>query len=286
MALDRLQKILSRAGVTSRRKAEELIVAGRVRVDGRVVSELGSKADLRRQRVELDGRRITAEPFVYLVLNKPRGVVTTLHDPEGRTTVASLVRAAGARVVPVGRLDYHTSGVLLLTNDGELQSVLQHPSRGVPKVYVAKVQGALDAERIERWGQSVELDGKRTLPAAVRLLRIEGDKTWIEVTLREGKNRQVRRLGEAAKAPVLRLSRISFAGITAEGLKPGQWRHLTADELIALQRAYGVPRRVRPPPEAAFRAGPNPSRKSPPRGPHPRRAPARPQQPPRARRRR
>ena len=284
MALDRLQKILSRAGVTSRRKAEELILAGRVRVDGRVVSELGSKADPRRQSVELDGRRITAEPFVYLVLNKPRGVVTTLHDPEGRTTVASLVRTAGARVVPVGRLDYHTSGVLLLTNDGELQSVLQHPSHGVPKVYVAKVQGALDAERIERWGQSIDLDGKRTQPANVRLLRVEGDKTWIEVTLREGKNRQVRRLGEAAKAPVLRLSRLSFAGITAEGLRPGQWRHLTADELIALQRAHGVPRRVRPPPGSALRAGSNPSRKSLPRAAHSRRAPGRPRQPPRARR--
>jgi 23S rRNA pseudouridine2605 synthase len=284
MALDRLQKILSRAGVTSRRKAEELILAGRVRVDGRIVSELGSKADPRRQRVELDGRRILAEPFVYLVLNKPRGVVTTLHDPEGRTTVASFVRSAGARVVPVGRLDYHTSGVLLLTNDGELQSVLQHPSRGVPKVYVAKVQGVLDAERIQRWGQSVELDGKRTQPAGVHLLRVEGDKTWIEVTLREGKNRQVRRLGEVAKTPVLRLSRIAFAGITAEGLKPGQWRHLTADELVALQRAYGVPRRVRPPHESVLRASASPSRKSPLRAAHSRRAPARPRPPPRARR--
>ena len=284
MGLDRLQKILSRAGVTSRRKAEELVVAGRVRVDGRVVRELGSKADPRRQRVEVDGRRITAEPFVYLVLNKPRGVVTTLHDPEGRPTVGGLVRAAGVRVVPVGRLDYHTSGVLLLTNDGELQSVLQHPSRGVPKVYVAKLQGALDVDRLERWGQSVVLDGKRTQPADVQLLRVEGDKTWIEVTLREGKNRQVRRLGEAANTPVLRLSRLSFAGITAQGLKPGQWRHLTSDELVALQRAYGVPRRVRAVREDALRAAPNPSRKSRPRAAHPPRAPARPRPPPRARR--
>jgi 23S rRNA pseudouridine2605 synthase len=245
MSEERLQKILSRAGVASRRKAEELIKAGRVRVDGRVVTELGAKADPRKQRVEVDKQRILAEPLVYVLLNKPRGVVTTLRDPEGRPTVAGLVRGAGARVVPVGRLDYHTSGVLVLTNDGELQSVLQHPRHNVPKVYVAKVQGVLDESAIERWGESLVVDGARTRPAAVRLLRVEGDKTWIEVTLREGKNRQVRRLGEAARTPVLRLSRLSFAGLTAEGLRPGQWRHLTTDELLSLQKAFGVPRRAR-----------------------------------------
>jgi 23S rRNA pseudouridine2605 synthase len=291
MALERLQKILSRAGISSRRKAEELIEAGRVRVNGRVVTELGTRADPRRDGVEVDGRRITAEPRVYLVLNKPRGVVTTLHDPEGRPTVGALVRGAGARVVPVGRLDYHTSGVLLLTNDGELQSVLQHPSRGVPKVYVAKVQGVLDEARIERWGQSLVVEGKRTQPASVRLLRVEGDKTWIEVMLQEGKNRQVRRLGEAARTPVLRLSRLSFAGITVEGLRPGQWRHLTADELVSLQRAYGVPRRVRPHREpvqparrGAFTAAPSPSRKTRPKQRSQGKAPARRPQAPGARR--
>ncbi|MFO7178389.1 MAG: pseudouridine synthase [Pseudomonadota bacterium] len=245
MAEERLQKLLARAGIASRRAAERLILAGRVSVDGRIVRELGVRADPRRARVEVDGRRIVPEPLVYLVLNKPRGVVSTLSDPEGRTTVRDLLRDVGVRVVPVGRLDYHTSGALLFTNDGEFASRLQHPRGGVPKEYVAKVRGVVDEAGLARLQQSITIEGRATRPAEVRILRVEDSKTWLAITLREGRNRQVRRLGEAAGYPVLRLSRTAHAGITTEGLRPGQWRYLTRDELVALKKAYGVPQRVR-----------------------------------------
>src|SRR5688500_9192290 len=212
MSEERLQKVLARAGISSRRSAEELILKGRVSVDGKIVRELGVRADSRHQRVEVDGRRIVAEPFVYLILNKPRGVMCTLSDPEGRETIADLIRGVGSRVVPVGRLDYHTSGALLLTNDGDFALKLQHPSGMVPKEYVAKVRGVLNEDSIERFSRSIEIDGRRTQPADVRLLRVEGDKTWLSITLHEGKNRQVRRLGEDAGFPVLRLSRLAQAG--------------------------------------------------------------------------
>jgi 23S rRNA pseudouridine2605 synthase len=169
----------------------------------------------------------------------------TLSDPEGRKTIAELLRGIGVRVVPVGRLDYHTSGALLCTNDGEFAGKLLHPRGGVPKDYVAKVRGVLDEEALERWRESIEIEGRATQPAEVRLLRVEGDKTWISIVLKEGRNRQVRRLGEATGNPVLRLARLAHAGISAEGLRPGQWRYLTRDELIELKRAYGVPRAVR-----------------------------------------
>lgn len=246
MAAERLQKVLAQAGVASRRKAEELIVAGRVRVDGKVVTELGVRADPRTSRIELDGRRVVAEPLVYGVLHKPRGMVTTLSDPEGRPTIRELLDRVGVRVVPVGRLDFHTSGALLFTNDGEFAAKLAHPSTRAPKVYVAKVKGSLDERHIARWCESIHIDGRSTRPADIRVLRDEGDKTWIEVTLREGRNRQVRRLGEHAQTPVLRLARLSQAGITSEGLLPGEWRWLTVDELTSLKRAYGVPHKVRP----------------------------------------
>lgn len=247
MAAERLQKILARAGVTSRRHAEELILAGRVSVGGRVVTELGSRADPRKERVELDGRAVMPERFVYLVLHKPRGVVCTLRDPDGRPTVAELVRGVSARVVPVGRLDFNTSGVLLMTNDGEFADGLAHPKRAVVKVYVAKVTGAVDDAAVARWSKSIVVDGRATKPAEVKRLRIVSGKTWLEIRLREGRNRQVRRLGEATGFPVMRLARLEFAGITAEGLRPGQWRALSRDELIKLKKAYGVPRRVRAP---------------------------------------
>jgi 23S rRNA pseudouridine2605 synthase len=247
MALERLQKLLARAGIASRRRAEDLIVAGRVSVDGQVVSELGARADTRRSRVEVDGRRIVSEDFVYGVLHKPRGTVCTLRDPEGRETVRDLLRGVGARVVPVGRLDYHTSGVLLFTNDGEFASTLQHAKTKAPKVYVAKLRGLVGDQALERLRDSIVIDGRQTRPAAARVLRREGDKTWVEFTLEEGRNRQIRRLGDHANSPVLRLARIAHAGITAEGLRPGTWRLLSVDELVKLKKQYGVPKRVRRP---------------------------------------
>jgi 23S rRNA pseudouridine2605 synthase len=244
MAIERLQKILASAGVASRRHAETMITDGRVRVNGRVVTELGTRADPNVDKVEVDGRRLVAEDLVYLVVHKPRLVVSTLDDPEGRPTVKHLVRGVPARVHPVGRLDFHTSGVLLMTNDGDLTQGLLHPRREVPKTYIVKVTGEMQEKDVERWAKGVELDDGLTAPAKVRMVRHEAGKTWLEVTIHEGRNQQIRRMGDATGFPVMRLARLSFAGIDAEGLRPGAWRHLTREELIALRDAYGVPRKV------------------------------------------
>lgn len=243
--MERLQKLIARAGVASRRAAEEIILAGRVRVNGRVITELGAKADLFKDKIEVDGKRLVSETPVYLVFHKPRNVVSTLHDPEGRPAVADYLREAGARVYPVGRLDFATSGVLLVTNDGDFANGLLHPRGGVPKTYIVKTHGVMAEEDLEKWRTGVMLDDGITLPAEVRLLRHEGDKTWLEVELREGRNQQIRRMGDATGFPVMRLARTSFAGVTSEGLRPGESRPLTVDELIDLRDHFGVPKRVR-----------------------------------------
>jgi len=242
---ERLQKIISRAGLASRRAGEEIILAGRVRVNGRVVTELGAKADLGQDTIEVDGRRVVPEAARYLVLHKPRGVVSTLSDPEGRPTVAGLLEGAGVRLYPVGRLDFATSGVLLVTNDGDFANGLLHPRGGVPKTYVVKTRGVMTEDDLEHWRTGVQLEDGKTLPADVHFLRHEDGKSWFEVTLREGRNQQIRRMGEASGFPVMRLARTSFAGIGSEDLRPGQWRSLTLDELLALRQEYGVPRKIR-----------------------------------------
>lgn len=239
-----MQKILARAGVTSRRAAEDLISSGRVRVNGRVVTELGTRASSR-DKIEVDGRRIVFEAPRYIVVHKPRGVVSTLADPEGRPTVGELFARVGTRVYPVGRLDFATSGVLLATNDGEFANGLLHPRKAVPKTYVMKVKGTMTDADVDRWRKGVPLDDGPTLPAQARLIRHEDDKTWLEVTLYEGRNQQIRRMGEATGFPVMRLARVSFAGITHEDLRPGELRSLTVDELEHLRTEYGVPKRVR-----------------------------------------
>jgi len=246
----RLQKVLARAGVASRRAAEELIKAGRVRVDGHVVTELGTKVDPRSRNIEVDGRRIVREAPVYIALHKPRGVVSTMSDPEGRPSVRELLKDVPARVYPVGRLDFNTSGVLVATNDGDFAEGLLHPRKTVPKTYVVKLQGIMRDEDVDQWRHGIDLEDGKTAPARVRLLRHEGDKTWLELTITEGRNQQVRRMGDATHFRVMRLARTSFAGITSEGLAPGRWRYLTADELTALKKDHGVPRRVVQPPMA------------------------------------
>lgn len=251
---ERLQKIISRVGFASRRAGEQIILAGRVRVNGRVVTELGTKADVREDNVEVDGRRLVPEAPRYLVLHKPRGVVSTLSDPEGRPTVASLLTSAGTRLYPVGRLDFATSGVLLVTNDGEFANALLHPRGGVPKTYVLKVNGLMQQEDLDRWERGVELEDGRTHPAEVRFIRHEEGKTWFEITIREGRNQQIRRMGQATGFSVMRLSRVSFAGVTSEGLRPGEFRPLSVDELMNLREQFGVPKRVRGAASAAARA--------------------------------
>jgi 23S rRNA pseudouridine2605 synthase len=256
--MERLQKILAHGGIASRRAAEALITSGRVRVNGRVITELGAKADPRRDRVEVDGKRVVAEPYVYILVHKPRGVVATMSDPEGRPTVRELIGSVPGRVYPVGRLDFATSGVLLATNDGEFADGLLHPRKAVPKTYVLKVKGKMEEDDLSRWRKGVKLEDGMTLPADVHLIRHEGDKTWFELTIREGRNQQIRRMGEATGFPVMRLARVAFAGVTSEGLPPGKWRHLSRDELMTLRKTFGVPRSIVTPP-----AKPAPTRRQP-----------------------
>lgn len=239
MAKERLQKVLAQAGVASRRGAEQLIDAGRVRVNGRVVREQGLTVDFR-DVVELDGRRVVAEKPVYFLLHKPRKVVTTLDDPEGRETVAHLLKGVTERVFPVGRLDYHTSGALLLTNDGALADSLLRPKSAVPKVYVAKVPGDVGDDALTALTEGVTLDdGRRTRPAEVVVLRYDAGHSWLRLTLTEGRNRQVHRMLEAVGKEVHRLARLSFADLTTDGLRPGQFRALKVKELERIQKRWG-----------------------------------------------
>lgn len=255
----RVQKVLARAGLGSRRQAEALIAAGRVRVGGKRVDRQGVVVDPRRDDVSVDGRRVSAEPLTYLLFHKPREVMCTMRDPLGRRSVVDYLRGAGARVVPVGRLDYQTSGVLLLTNDGDFAREMLHPSSGVVKEYVLKVKGAVDAAGLQRLRERIDIGGKWTRPARVERLRADENNTWLLVSLQEGKNRQVRRLAEHAGYRVMRLTRTRFAGLTAEGLRPGQWRELTAAELRTLRARNSSAREqqasaeapVEPAPEAA-----------------------------------
>jgi 23S rRNA pseudouridine2605 synthase len=245
MAEDRLQKILARGGLASRRAAEAMIKEGRVRVNGKVVTELGTKADPRKDRIEVDGEKVVAEHVVYYVLHKPRGFVTTMSDPEGRPTIRDLLKPyeITERVFPVGRLDFNTSGVLLLTNDGAFSDGLLHPRKSVPKTYVVKVHGKMEPRTdLDIWRNGVMLEDGKTRPAEAKFLRHEEGKTWFEITIKEGRNQQIRRMGEATGFRVMRLARISFAGITSDDLRPGELRPLSYEELVELKKEYGVPR--------------------------------------------
>ena len=226
----RLNAYLARAGVASRRKADELIKAGRVTVNGKP-GELNTFVETR-DRVEVDGKPVAKQRLAYLLLHKPAGVVTTARDPRGRPTVVGLVPAE-SRVVPVGRLDADTTGVLLLTNDGELAHRLAHPRYEVDKVYVADVEGEPTDETLRRLGEGVDLEDGRTAPAKARRL----GASRIELTLHEGRKHQVKRMCESVGHPVSRLHRSAYAGLTLRGLEPGAWRELTADEVESLRAA-------------------------------------------------
>lgn len=218
----RLQKILSSAGITSRRKAEALILEGRVRVNGRVVKALGTRADPERDHIVVDGQQVSVSvPKAYLILYKPRGYVTTLFDPLGRRTVGQLLAGIRQRVYPVGRLDYDTEGVLLFTNDGDLAHTLMHPRHGIPKTYQVKVKGILTDEDISRLERGIRLEEGRTAPCRIRKLKKSERNSWLEVTLHEGKKRQIRRMFERAGHFVLKLKRTRYAFLTLAGLLPG-----------------------------------------------------------------
>lgn len=236
----RLQKILSEVGVASRRKAEELILEGRVIVNGRIAT-IGEKADPARDYIKVDGK-VVAGPAqksarkAYLMLNKPRGVMTTLSDPENRPTVKDLLRGVKYNLFPVGRLDYDSEGLLLMTNDGAFANAILHPSREISKTYLAKVKGIMEEDKLEKLRRGVMLEDGLTLPAKVKKVRAAENNSWIEMTIYEGRTRQVRRMLEKVGHPVLRLKRISINGLKLRDLKPGEARYLTPEELKIIKK--------------------------------------------------
>lgn len=244
MSTERLQKILSQAGVASRRHAEQIILEGRVSVNGAVVTELGSKADLKSDHVKVDGRLLHApKRLVYIALHKPNNTVTTVSDPQNRTTVMELLHGVKERVYPVGRLDYHSEGLLLLTNDGEMANAIMSAATHLPKTYLVKVNGALTSEQEEQFRRGVPLSGKRTMPAGLRRVR-DAENPWYEVRLFEGRNQQIRLMFKHFGRLVEKLKRIRIGPLELGPMKPGQFRRLSSEEVDRLQRALRhVPRR-------------------------------------------
>ncbi|MGA3104166.1 MAG: pseudouridine synthase [Terriglobales bacterium] len=251
MPVERLQKIIAAAGIASRRKAEELITSGRVVVNGQVVTELGSKADPEQDHIRVDGKLLQgAERFVYVALNKPKGYVTTVSDEKKRPTVMDLVEKVKGRVYPVGRLDWASEGLILMTNDGALANGLMKASSNVPKVYVVKVAGQPDETKLDKLRRGVSIAEKggrrvRTAPAKIRLIR-EGDNPWLEVTIIEGRNRQVRKMFEEVGHHVEKIRRVQY-GPLALDIPPGDWRNLTLLEVAKLKSAAAGVRVASPP---------------------------------------
>ncbi len=232
----RLQKLIAGTGLASRRKAEELIAAGRVTVNGRVVTELGTKVDPGRDHVKVDGKHLSAaQPFVYLMLNKPKNVMSTLDDPGGRTTVKDYLRGVSVRVFPVGRLDFDSEGLMLLTNNGDLAQALLHPRYHVPKTYLIKVKGVLTEEEIRQLEQGVRLEDGVTGPAQVKKIKKAEANSWLEITIREGRKHQVKRMLESVGHPVIKLMRVRMGSLSLGNLEPGEFRFLTDREANALR---------------------------------------------------
>ena len=241
MPTERLQKIISSAGVASRRKAEQLITGGLVSVNGQVVTELGSKADPEQDHIRVNGKLLHgAQRHVYLLMNKPKGYVTTLHDPEGRPTVLDLLRGIGSRVYPIGRLDYASEGLLLLTNDGELADRLMKAASHVPKTYMVKIAGTPSTEGLARLREGLFIpteNGRRvkTAPAKVKAIR-EANNPWYEITLIEGRNRQIRRMFEEIGHHVEKIKRVRYGPLELD-VHPGKFRRLTPEEVTRLKTA-------------------------------------------------
>ena len=232
--MERIQKVIANSGYTSRRKAEELLLKGKVKVNGMVVKELGTMVDTS-DTIEVEGHVLKKDEKVYVLLNKPRGVVTTTSDDKNRKTVVDLIDIP-TRIYPVGRLDYDTTGVLILTNDGELTNGLTHPSSNIDKGYIAKVKGIINGEDIRKLSSGVVIDGKKTSRARVKLKKLDKKKetSIVELTIHEGRNHQVKKMFEAVGYEVLKLKRERFAFLDVKDLKPGEYRNLTIKEVKKL----------------------------------------------------
>ena len=241
----RLQKLIAAAGITSRRHAEELIRTGQVTVNGRVITELGTKADPERDHIKVKGRLINLQLSqhvdIYVLLNKPKGYLTSMSDPEGRPLVVDLIPASLGRLHPVGRLDFNTEGLLLLTNDGEFTNLVTSARNQIPKVYKAKVQGTPSDRAIDRLRRGVLIgEHERTAPAEIRKLRESESNSWFEVVLHEGRNQQVRRMFDAIGHSVVRLSRTRIGNLEDKHLRVGEWRKLTATEVKQFKKPKKV----------------------------------------------
>lgn len=235
MPEERLQKILAKAGIASRRNAEELIRQGKVTVDGKVVTEMGCRVDPEKQVVAFEGRPLRQEEEkIYLLLNKPRGYVTTLHDPQGRPIVTSLLTGITSRVFPVGRLDFDTEGALIMTNDGDFAERILHPRFEIERTYQAEVRGLPTPEKIRLLEEGLELEGKKTWPAKVSIISREPATTTLEITIHEGRKRQVRMMFQAIGHRVLALKRIAYGGLRLGGLPAGKYRRLTPADLALI----------------------------------------------------
>ncbi|MFD0619358.1 pseudouridine synthase [Paenibacillus sp. GCM10027629] len=236
--MERLQKILAAAGVASRRKCEELILEGKVEVNGETVKTLGVKADPTQDVITVNGRAIQSESKVYLMMNKPKGVITSATDPKGRKVVTDYVTGIKERVYPVGRLDYDTEGLLLLTNDGEFANLLTHPKHHVPKTYLATVEGIPHGDKLEKLKEGIMLEDGMTAPAELEYqdINVEEKQATIRITIYEGRNRQVRRMFEAISHKVIRLKRIKFGDLSLMNLKRGRTRPLTPNEINELKQ--------------------------------------------------
>jgi 23S rRNA pseudouridine2605 synthase len=236
MSEERLQKILAKAGVASRRKAEQMITEGRVTVNGTIISELGSKADLERDHIKVDGKLLhPPKRLVYIALNKPKAYVTTVSDPQGRDTVMDLVKGVKERVYPVGRLDYNSEGLLLLTNDGDFANRITAARTHIQKTYVVKVTGEISPDQETQFREGVHLHGRKTAPAQLKLLNHQ-ENPWYEVKLIEGRQNQIRLMFKSFGVLVEKLRRVKIGFLELTGLKPGEWRYLTDREVERFRR--------------------------------------------------
>ena len=238
---ERLQKIIAQAGIASRRAAEGMILEGRVTVDGQIITELGGKYDSSQHKICVDGKPLTfTETKVYYLLNKPKGYLSTAKDERGRRTVLDLLPEVKERVYPLGRLDNNTEGLLLISNDGDLMNGLLHPRYKVNKTYVARVAGIPTEKTLDKLRQGIKLEDGMTAPAVVKLLETVENEAKVEITIHEGRNRQVRRMFAAIGCDVRALKRVKFAGLTLAGVKRGHYRPLTAEEIAELYHIAGI----------------------------------------------